>query len=104
MHGAVRDDIGGSGSLSDGLTEHWAAVEADFARFYGIDLRTYIATEPARRVWALMRWLPPEVALWRSVAELAPEREAAEAAAVVRDAAITPAQFRAAFESGAIPR
>lgn len=41
-------------------------VEADFQRFYRLDLRDEIETAGPRRLWALVRNLPPESATHRA--------------------------------------
>lgn len=51
------------------LREHGEALEADFQRFYGLDLYQEVyGPHPisARRFVALTRWLPEEAAVWRS--------------------------------------
>lgn len=40
-------------------------VEADFQRFYGIDLRLEVRRAAVRRLKALVFGLPPEAACWR---------------------------------------
>jgi len=50
--------------------EHWDALEADWLRFYGRDLRADLYGPTSlgfRRVAALIHWLPPDAALWRSM-------------------------------------
>lgn len=44
------------------MTEHWAALEADFQRFYGTDLRRLLWVERVgcRRLWDLIAGLPVE--------------------------------------------
>lgn len=49
------------------LTKRWAEVEADFQRFYGLDLRVEVSGDTGcRRLCALVEHLPPDAALWRS--------------------------------------
>jgi hypothetical protein len=40
-------------------------VEADFQRFYGLDLRDEVKRSGCRRLWALIESLPPDAATWR---------------------------------------
>lgn len=40
-------------------------MEADFLRWYGLDLRYEFHTRSARSLWALIQGLPPEAALHR---------------------------------------
>ena len=63
--GAVRHDAGGIRSLRAVLTDRWGAVEADFQRYYQLDLRREIRGS-ARRLWQLVSHLPQESATWRS--------------------------------------
>lgn len=51
------------------IHQHYPAVEADFQRYYQLDLTRELYTNdiPARRVEALVQWLPPEAATWRSM-------------------------------------
>jgi hypothetical protein len=64
----VRDVSGGSAGLVAVLTERWDAIEADFARYYHLDL-TDACFGPgqvgARKVLNLVRHLPSEGALGR---------------------------------------
>jgi len=48
---------------------YWDECEADFARFYGIDLRDGVEAETARRVWVLVKALPEDAAVMREAAE-----------------------------------
>lgn len=51
------------------VAEHFDAAEADWARYYGRPLHLDLyGPEPmsARRVASLVRWLPPDAAVWRS--------------------------------------
>jgi hypothetical protein len=51
------------------VNEHYGAVEADWHRFYGRSLKHDLwGTDPlpAREIGSMIRWLPPEAALWRS--------------------------------------
>lgn len=64
-------DAGGIHALAEFLTEHGEAVEADFQRYYGTDIRDL--WRPAsgltwRRFRALLSGLPPDSALARSLA------------------------------------
>jgi hypothetical protein len=61
----IRADRGGIRSLGRIVDERWNAVEADFQRFYGLDLRTNIVDAGVRRIWALVEGLPPDAAVWR---------------------------------------
>lgn len=48
------------------VVEHFSAIEADFQRFYGLDLAALLwGPEPVtyRRLAALVRWIPPESSL-----------------------------------------
>ncbi len=40
------------------LGEHWECVEADFQRFYGLDLRVQFVRQPLRRLCVLVFHLP----------------------------------------------
>lgn len=49
--------------------DHFEALEADFQRYYQIDLANALyGPQPlgARRFVALIKWLPPEAAIWRA--------------------------------------
>lgn len=60
-------------------------MEADFQRFYGLDLR-YAVDEGVRRIWALVRGLPREAVTWREDgAEWSHEVELAAAQVEVAD-------------------
>jgi hypothetical protein len=63
----VGSDGGGIGSLGATLNQYWDAVEADFERYYQRDLRYAIKDLGARRLYALVKNLPPDAALWRSM-------------------------------------
>lgn len=40
-------------------------MEADFARYYALDFADYYRGRMTlRRVWALLRWLPADAAVW----------------------------------------
>jgi hypothetical protein len=55
--------------LSRLVEEHYGAVEADWRRYYGRSLKSDLWGTThlgAREVIQMMRWLPPEAALWRS--------------------------------------
>lgn len=65
MQRCLRHDGGGIYGLIQLLAERWGLAEADFARYYGHDLRQLINTTGARRIWALVRGLPRDAALWR---------------------------------------
>lgn len=47
------------------LDEHWGPIEADFQRFYKLDLRYEVAVSGPRRLYALVENLPPAAGLWR---------------------------------------
>lgn len=47
-------------------------LEADFQRFYRLDLRDPI---PPRRLWALIQGLPPDAAVWREEMAWTPQQE-----------------------------
>lgn len=51
-------------SLHGTLIAHWDAVEADFQRYYRLDIRQ-AENRGARRLLALLRGLPEEAATWR---------------------------------------
>lgn len=40
-------------------------MEADYQRFYGLDLRCAVEADGCRRTWALVRGLPRDAATWR---------------------------------------
>lgn len=60
----MGSDRGGILSLGATLDAHWDALEADFQRFYGLDLRDELKGS-ARRLHALIDQLPPGSAFWR---------------------------------------
>lgn len=95
MYGTVRNQPGGIASLADAVVNHWDSVEADFQRFYGIDLRAYFGRESVRRIWVLVKALPADAALWRA----APP---ADAPPPVNEgpAPISVAEFRQAYTGG----
>lgn len=66
--GRVRVDAGGIGRLAAVLAERWDRVEADFQRFYALDLREQVADPRVgvRRLHALVDSLPPEASCWRT--------------------------------------
>lgn len=47
------------------LTERWALVEADFQRYYRLDLRRELNATGVRRLLALIEGLPVDAAVWR---------------------------------------
>jgi hypothetical protein len=47
------------------LQTRWGAIEADFQRYYGIDLRVEFSDTPLRRLWVLLDGLPNDAAVWR---------------------------------------
>lgn len=52
------------------MGDHFDALEADFQHYYGIDLADALYGERSistRRVVNLVRWLPPEAAVWRAL-------------------------------------
>lgn len=56
---------GGILSLTEYLSDDtWDAVEADFQRFYRLDLCREADTAGLRRLYVLIRHLPSEAALW----------------------------------------
>ena len=66
VHGGVP--AGGSLALAGLIEEHGAALEADFQRFYGLDLATFIRGEnKPRRALRLAGMLPPESAYMAQV-------------------------------------
>lgn len=52
-------------SLAGFLRERWELVEADFQRFYGLDLRREVRRASVRRLKVLVTGLPPEAVCWR---------------------------------------
>lgn len=50
------------------LSESWRWIEADFQRFYGLDLRAEFSSPKTtpRRLWALICALPADAALHRA--------------------------------------
>lgn len=63
----VRPRRGGILGLVGVLTSHWDACEADFQRFYRLDLRKEVESESPRRLWALVNNLPPDAAVIQEV-------------------------------------
>lgn len=61
----VRAEPGGIRGLAGVLADRWELVEADFQRFYGLDLRAEFARQPLRRVSALVSGLPADAVTWR---------------------------------------
>lgn len=51
-------------SLHATLQTHWDAVEADFQRYYRLDIRQP-CNRGARRMLVLLRGLPEDAAVWR---------------------------------------
>lgn len=51
------------------LSDEWGALEADFQRFYGLDLRRLLWVERVglRRLWDLIVGLPPESGFQRTL-------------------------------------
>lgn len=69
-HGKVRDAAGGIDRLGRILTDQWDWLEADFARYYQLDLRHVCFGQPhqqlgARRLTALIHGLPLDSAFVR---------------------------------------
>jgi hypothetical protein len=51
------------------VRENYEAIEADWVRYYNRNLADDLWGQPGigvRRIAGLIRWLPPEAALWRS--------------------------------------
>jgi hypothetical protein len=63
--GTFRYVSGGSLGLLELLEEHGEAIEADLQRFYGLPLAGCL--HDWRRLGVLVRQLPPEAALYRSM-------------------------------------
>lgn len=63
------------------LSEHWGAVEADFLRFYRLDLRRALWVDGVgcRRVWDLISGLPAGSAFQLSLAAAPPKVAAPKA-------------------------
>lgn len=56
-------------SLARTVEEHYGAIEADWVRYYNRSLADDLWGPQAigyRRIAGMIRWLPPEAALWRS--------------------------------------
>jgi len=51
------------------MSEDWGVIEADFQRFYGLDLRRVLWVDRVgvRRLWDLIAGLPPESAFQHSL-------------------------------------
>lgn len=57
------------------LTDEWGALEADFQRFYGLDLRRLLWVEGVgcRRLWDLISGLPDGSAFQRALQSKPPQ-------------------------------
>ncbi len=65
------------------MAQQWASLEADFQRFYGLDLRRVLWVDRVgcRRLWDLIDGLPDVSAFQRELASVAVKPEAAPKAA-----------------------
>lgn len=63
------------------MCQQWDALEADFLRFYGVDLRRLLWVERVgvRRLWSLMAGLPSGSAFQQALAAAPPRVAAAPA-------------------------
>lgn len=66
MRPGVWHQSGGILSLGEILVVNWDYVEADFLRFYSMDMRVEVDNASPRRLIALIRALPAESSLVRS--------------------------------------
>lgn len=57
------------------LSEQWRLLEADFQRFYHLDLRVLVEVEGCRRLWTLVEGLPAEAMVWAELRQNDPEQD-----------------------------
>jgi hypothetical protein len=65
----LRSRSGKLASLGRIISDHYSSLEADWQRFYQRDLAKDLwGIEPlgTRKIANLIKWLPPEAAIWRS--------------------------------------